>query len=191
MSGPNLDGYVDVATRLRLALERFPDLRAQAGAPSVVTVESRTFVSVTVTVWRSPDDPLPAIASAWEPFPGRTPFTRDSEMMNAETSALGRALGLVGIGIDRSLSSSDEVLTRKADEAGRPADTPPRAEVGSRRPAAGSRTSSAPRPATAKQVDLLRRLAAERGIELGPLDGITAEDASREIDSLKQTEPAR
>jgi hypothetical protein len=35
----------------------------------------------------------PGIGMAWEPFPGRTPYTKASELMNAETStAVNRVL---------------------------------------------------------------------------------------------------
>lgn len=186
---PDLSGYVTVTERLRLALDRHPDLRVQCAPPSVIDLDGRQFIQVTVTVWRTPDDPLPAVATAWEPFPGRSPFTRDSEMMNAETSALGRALGLLGVGIAGSLASSDEVLARKGDAAHAPAsaavrphdgpDQPARAQMGSRRP-------SPDKPATDAQVQLLRKMAAERGIELGDLSGLSAADASAEIGRLRE-----
>lgn len=183
MTGPDLSGYVTVSERLGLALDRWPELRIQCGQPQVVELGDSTYLSVTVTVWRTPDDPLPAIATAWERWPGRSPFTRDSEMMNAETSALGRALGLLGVGISRSMATSDEVLPRRWDEASGPAGRPsePRkAQLGSRTPASGDK------PATDAQVQLLRKMAAERGITLGPLHALTAADASREIAQLKE-----
>ena len=184
----DLSGYVTVAERLRLALERFPDLRVQCGRPMSVTVEQRTFIQVTATVWRSPEDCLPAVATAWEPFPGQSPFTRNSEMMNAETSALGRALGLLGVGIAGSLASSDEVIVRKGDAAHAPVSAPVRPQDGpepSKRTQVGSRRPSPDKPATDAQIVLLRKMAAERGIQLGDLEGLTAADASREIEQLR------
>jgi hypothetical protein len=122
MSGPvNLGDYVDVPTRLKLALEKHPDLRIQEDAPGVVEVDGHYFVTVRVTVWRHFDDSRPAIATAWEPFPGRTPYTSDSEMMNASTSALGRALGFMGFGISKSIASANEVAARASES-----DAPPR-----------------------------------------------------------------
>lgn len=112
MSGVNLDGYVDVATRRRMAVEVWPDLRIVEGAPEVITVGDSMFVQVTVTVHRSPDDPMPTSATCWERVPGRTPYTRDSEMMNCATSALGRALGYMGVGVINSLATRDEVALR-------------------------------------------------------------------------------
>jgi hypothetical protein len=45
--------------------------------------------------------------------PGTTPFTRGSEIQNLETSAWGRAIGALGIGIDASIATLDEVQQAK------------------------------------------------------------------------------
>lgn len=119
-----LAGYVDVHTRLQLALERWPELRVQESEPTVVDVNGRLFIQVRTTVWRTPDDPLPAVAGTWQPFPGHNSFTKDSEMENASTSALGRALGLMGIGIQRSIASRDEVQ-RAQERRPKPPAIPP------------------------------------------------------------------
>ena len=110
----NLDGYVTVAQRLAMALEKWPELRVTELPPKIVTVGDSTYIEVTTTVWRTPDDPIPAQASCWEVWPGKTPFTRDSEQPNASTSALGRCLGLMGVAVDKALASADEVELRKA-----------------------------------------------------------------------------
>ena len=62
-----LGDYVDVPTRLQLALAKWPELRIQESTPVVVIFEGREWIQISTTVWRSPDDTLPAIASAWEP----------------------------------------------------------------------------------------------------------------------------
>jgi hypothetical protein len=110
-----LDGYVTVNERLGMALELWPELRVCESPPKVVQVGDSTFIEVTITVWRDPEDTIPCSAAAWEPIPGKTPYTRDSEMMNASTSALGRALGLMGIGTAGSISTADEVINRQYD----------------------------------------------------------------------------
>ena len=109
----NLDNYVDVPTRLRLALEKYPDLRIQESQPTFREVTTRLYIEIRCTVWRDKDDQLPVIAFCWEPFPGTTPYTRDSEQMNASTSALGRALGMMGFGIEHKMASKQEVLARQ------------------------------------------------------------------------------
>ena len=109
----NLDNYVDVPTRLAEALKRWPDLRIQETDNQVITMpDGSTFIRCTVTVWRDIADPLPVVASAAEPFPGTTPYTKRSEYMVGMTSALGRALGYMGCGVAKSIASRNEVEAR-------------------------------------------------------------------------------
>ena len=109
----NLGDYVDVPTRFRLALDKWPDLRVVETPAEVVTIGDRTFISVTVKVYRDLLDLLPCVATAWEPFPGTTPYVRNSEMMNCSTSALGRALGMmIPFG---KMASFEEVQNRQED----------------------------------------------------------------------------
>jgi hypothetical protein len=120
--GFNLDDYVDVATRLRELLEKYPEASVEASPPKLVAVDGANFVEVTVTITA---DGRTARASAWEPIPGKTPYTKDSEMMNAETSALGRACGMWGIGLKKSVASLDEVRARReASKAVHPSNQP-------------------------------------------------------------------
>ena len=106
--------YVDVAERIRLFYEAYPDGR-------LVTVdwgfteagEARHFVYCRARAYRTPDDLTPCDGLAWEPIPGPTPFTRDSELMNAQTSAWGRAIIAAGIP-SKKVASADEVQARQA-----------------------------------------------------------------------------
>lgn len=110
----NLGDYVDVPTRFRLALDKWPDLRVVETPAEVVTIGDRTFISVTVKVYRDLLDLLPCVATAWEPFPGTTPYVRNSEMMNCSTSALGRALGMmIPFG---KMASFEEVQNRQDEQ---------------------------------------------------------------------------
>ena len=75
--------------------------------------------------FRTPDDPAPGVGLAWEPVPGRTPYTRGSELMVAETSAWGRALAAIGIATNKSIATAEEVRsaqerTGRAQSAGAP-----------------------------------------------------------------------
>ena len=109
----NLGDYVDVPTRFKLALEKWPELRVVEEPAKVVAIGDKTFIAVTMTVYRDPLDPLPCIATCWEIFPGRTPFTANSEAMNCSTSALGRALGMmIPFG---KMASFEEVQNRQND----------------------------------------------------------------------------
>jgi hypothetical protein len=109
-----LSNYVDVPTRFAAALERWPELRIIENRPEVITIADKTFISVTMQAWRTPDDPVPAQATCFEPFPGKTSFTRDSEQMNASTSALGRVLGLM-MSFGPKMASAEEVRNRQTD----------------------------------------------------------------------------
>lgn len=113
MNAFNLGDYVDVPTRLAEALKRWPNLRIQETRPVIVTVDNQAYVEISCTVWRDDTDPLPTTAYCWEPIPGRTPYTKGSEMMNASTSCLGRALGFLGMGIGKSIASRNEVQARQ------------------------------------------------------------------------------
>lgn len=112
----NLDNYVPVNQRLLDALGRWPELRVQETAFDIMRIEEQTFLVCEVTVWRTPDDPKPSIATAAEPMPGRTPYTKGSERMVGFTSALGRALGYMGIGIHEAMASSNEVQARQTGD---------------------------------------------------------------------------
>ena len=113
MNAFNLGDYVDVPTRLAEALKRWPDLRIQETKPIIVTVDNQQYVEISCTVWRDCTDLMPTVAYCWEPIPGRTPYTKGSEMMNASTSCLGRALGFLGMGIGKSIASRNEVQARQ------------------------------------------------------------------------------
>jgi len=69
--------------------------------------------------YRTPDDPAPGVGLAWEPVPGRTPYTRGSELMVAETSAWGRALAAIGIATNKSIASAEEVRSAQERTGGR------------------------------------------------------------------------
>ena len=125
----DLGDYIQVPERLARFYELYPDGRVSSSAPVVVMIESgnvqQTYIQVTTTVYRTPDDPAPCQASAWELFPGKTPYTKESEMMNAETSAVGRALWAVGIEAKRGAASLEDVRNaRAAQDQPAPAPSP-------------------------------------------------------------------
>ena len=101
--------YVDVAHRIAAFFERYPDGSIQAEPPAIVEVGGKVYVACTASVYRTPDDPRPARASAWEPWPGTTNFTRDSEAMNCETSAVGRAIAFLGFEVKKGIATAQDV----------------------------------------------------------------------------------
>ena len=110
----DLSNYVDVPERFKQALTKWPELRVMENRPEIITIGDKTFISVTMQIWRTPDDPIPAQATCFEPFPGKTSFTRDSEQMNASTSCLGRCLGLM-MSFGSKMASTEEVRNRQPE----------------------------------------------------------------------------
>lgn len=123
---PNrLDDYVDVAERIRIFRDRYPEGSLQPLDPAepfqIVTIDGQIFVTYTAVAYRHPQDTLPGIAVSWEPFPGKTPYTAGSELMNAETAAWGRAIVAALAADTKKIASLDEVRARReAQNAGHP-----------------------------------------------------------------------
>lgn len=113
----DLSGYNDVSSRMREFFEKHPDGRLRPSTPwRVETIGDKAFIVYEAAAYRTADDPNPGIGTAWEPFPGRTPYTRDSELMNAETSAWGRAILAVGAAdTKKGIASAEEVRNRQAE----------------------------------------------------------------------------
>jgi hypothetical protein len=189
----DLSEYVDVKTRLKQALKVFPQLRIVEHRPEITQVGDQLFIECSVTVSRDPDDPIPVTAYMFEPYPGRTTFTKLSEQANGATSALGRALGYMGFGIDKSIASSNEVLGRqqgaeddrtKVVTIARPTPTldgPRSKEIGSARLSAREQTEAS-KPsngggATPNQIKMLTQMCAERGLDFDPETPMTYSEA--------------
>ena len=113
-----MSGYNDVASRMREFFEKHPDGCLRPYSPwRVETIGDKAFIVFEAAAYRTAGDPNPGVGTAWEPFPGRTPYTRDSELMNAETSAWGRAILAVGAADTRKgIASAEEVRNRRADQ---------------------------------------------------------------------------
>ena len=109
------DDYIDVAERIRVFKEKYPDGTLQSFMPPwVENVGGKSFIVYSAAAFRTPDDSRPGVGWAWEPVPGPTPYTRDSELQNAETSAWGRAI--VALGFEtKKIASAEEVRNRSAN----------------------------------------------------------------------------
>jgi hypothetical protein len=121
--------YIDVATRITEFRDKHPagslapwdpakpyELIKADGIGKDGKPFTATFVVVVAAARRTPDDPAPGVGMAWEVFPGRTPYTLGSELMNAETSAWGRAIIAVGAADSKKgIASAEEVRNRAAE----------------------------------------------------------------------------
>lgn len=117
----NMDGYVDVATRIGQFRKKHPAGSLQPAdltkPYSIERIGDSTYIVVVAAAYRDAEDVRPGIGMAYEPFPGRTPYTRGSELQNAETSAWGRAVVAAMAADTRSgVSSAEEVRNRRADD---------------------------------------------------------------------------
>ncbi len=114
-----LDSYNDVASRIAEFRAKHPDGSLQPVDPlhpfSIIDVAGKTFLVYAAAAYRSQEDARPGIGVAWEPLPGKTPYTKDSEVMVAETSAWGRAI-VAALAADtrKGVASQDEVRNRQA-----------------------------------------------------------------------------
>jgi hypothetical protein len=192
-----MDNYVDVATRLQMAFKRWPELRIQETAREVIEMPDKScFIRATVTIWRTPDDPIPVVATCCEPYPGRTSFTKLSENENAFTHCIGRALAYAGIGANKSLASRDEVETAQQRQApARLAPVVPMHDVEMPFPDAPVQEYATP-----KQLGMMRALANGQNIaqdklkeycsnvlgrQINTTGDLTKRDVSKVIDALK------
>jgi len=181
------DDYVDVAERLRLFKAAFPNGCLRPADPAqpftIQEIGGREFIVYVAAAYRSPDDPMPAIAVAAEPAVGKTNFTRDSEVMNAETSAWGRAI-LAALAADsKKIASLDEVRNRRADEGGSQSAAPsrgePRARIGGNaKPAQSSSGASA----SAAQINLMTKLIGETSTDLSFVSSVVGHEVDALID---------
>ena len=186
MSGYDLKDYIDVRQRLELFYAKHPDGSIQFEFMGVLEANPEYFYGIAYA-YRTPGDERPGKGYAQELIQGKTSFTRGSELMNLETSAVGRAIGMLGIGISQGVATMDEVVAAQARQDSRPAPV--------KRPSA-SKPTEATGSATKAQADLILKLVdgkLERIQEWKDKEGIggtlTKWQASKFIEELKAAEP--
>ena len=110
--------YIEVKDRIGLFLAKYPE-GSLSGSYEMVDTTEGTIIIYTARAYRREDDKRPGIGTAQEAFPGKTNFTRGSEIQNAETSAWGRALAGLGIAAHKGVSSAEDILASREREAER------------------------------------------------------------------------
>lgn len=106
--------YIDVATRIVEFRTKHPEGSLQQVDIKFIDFAGKSWVVYTAAAYRTPDDPRPGMGTAWEPTPGPTNFTRDSELQNAETAAWGRAMvAALAVDTKKGVASSEEVRNRQ------------------------------------------------------------------------------
>ncbi len=117
-----LKDYVQVKDRIVALYELFGQARISTEYELTTAPDDKPKVICRAFVYRTPDDVHPSTGTSWLYLPGTTPYTRGSEIENAETSAIGRAIGFLGILIDKSIASANEIAGKQDDGP------PPKAE---------------------------------------------------------------
>lgn len=108
------DSYVTVAERIIEFREKYPKGSLQpwnfAEPYRLELVNGNQCFVVVAAAYRDADDTRPGIGMAYEPVPGATPYTRGSELQNAETAAWGRAIvAVLAADTKRGIASREEV----------------------------------------------------------------------------------
>ena len=101
--------YVPVNERIDAFMTAFPEGSLQTEI--VELTDSR--VTVKAYAYRVPTDPRPGVGHSSLNIPGSTPYTKGSEIENAETSAWGRAIAALGFEVKRGIASSEEVRNKQ------------------------------------------------------------------------------
>jgi len=101
------EDYIEVSERIQKFYERYPDGSLQGSWQWLD--DSHNVIVYRAEAYRTADDIRPGVGYASEPYPGTTNFTRNSEIMNAETSSWGRCLAALGIAVHRGIASAQEV----------------------------------------------------------------------------------
>ena len=159
--------------------------------------DGKVYIQCAITVYRDADDLLPARAYLWDQYPGTTNFTRNREQPNAATSALGRALGYMGIGIHNGMASYEDVRNAKADNemgeakaSARVRDTRSvdRPVIDPTTPVSKTQYANmvGPDPATHGQRALLATMSKERGLAYDTTKPITLDEFNALLAELKK-----
>jgi hypothetical protein len=175
--------YVDVAERIRAFRDKHPDGSLQPVDPTkpyeIITIGDKTFVVYVAAAYRTPDDSRPGIGTAWETFPGLTPYTKGSEVQNAESSAWGRAIVASLAADTKKIASLDEVSARRAERDQHPSSVPAKAPT-------SLQEGSGPLLATVAQQNAIKAISRALGkTPPASLDQMTKSNANIIIQQLK------
>jgi hypothetical protein len=120
MAGFDLESYVTVQERIQEFYAKYPDGSLQFEFKGILEGSPQMMWGIAFA-YRHPGDERPGIGTAAELIEGKTPYTRGSELQNLESSAWGRCLAALGLGISKGIASKQEVQGAKDRQAPGPA----------------------------------------------------------------------
>ena len=116
-----LKDYIEVKDRIQEFYKKYPNGSLQFEFNGTMDIAGQTIIWGRAYAYRDQEDLRPGIGTAWELVPGKSPFTRGSEIQVLETSAWGRATAALGIAVSKSIASRNEVQAAQSRD---PWDTP-------------------------------------------------------------------
>ena len=109
--GYDMSDYVQVNERIEKFYEKYPDGSIQTEIQSIVD----GVVIIKAYAYRDREDPRPATGHAYEKE-NSSFINKTSYIENCETSAVGRALAMLGFEIKKSIASKEEVENAKLQQ---------------------------------------------------------------------------
>ena len=109
--GYDMSDYVQVNERIEKFYEKYPDGSIQTEIQSIVD----GVVIIKAYAYRDREDPRPATGHAYEKE-NSSFINKTSYIENCETSAVGRALAMLGFEIKKSIASREEVENAKLQQ---------------------------------------------------------------------------
>ena len=116
----DITNYVTAAERVAMFYEKYPNGTIQFEYMGVMDGDPTKMWGV-AKAYRTPDDPLPGVGTASEFIIGKTPYTFGSELQNLETSCWSRSVASLNIGTSKGMSTKEEVVASRQNQAPGPA----------------------------------------------------------------------
>jgi hypothetical protein len=112
----DLEAYTTVQERIQEFYRKYPEGSLQFEFKGILDGSPQMMWGIAFA-YRTPNDERPGIGTAAELIEGKTPYTRGSELQNLETSAWGRCLAALGLGLSKGIASKQEVQGAKDRQA--------------------------------------------------------------------------
>jgi hypothetical protein len=112
----DIANYVTAAERVAMFYERFPNGSIQFQYMGLMDGDPTKIWGI-ARAYRSPEDLLPGVGTASEFLIGKTPYSFGSELQNLETSCWARAVASLNIGTTKGISSKEEVVASRQNQA--------------------------------------------------------------------------